>query len=61
MTMQLSRRHFFAGAAALSVAGLGGAAFAGLGGKPFKTIGLQLYTVRDAFNADPAGTHDHLP
>lgn len=56
MTMQLSRRHFFVGAAALSVAGLGSAAFAGLGGKPFKKIGVQLYTVRDALAADPAGT-----
>jgi sugar phosphate isomerase/epimerase len=56
MTIQLSRRHFFAGAAALSAVGLGGAAFAGLGGKPFKKIGVQLYTVRDALTADPAGT-----
>jgi sugar phosphate isomerase/epimerase len=56
MTMQLSRRHFLAGAAALSVTGHGGAAFAGLGGKPFKKIGVQLYTVRDALNADPGGT-----
>lgn len=56
MTIQLSRRHFFAGAAALSVSGLAGGALAGLGGKPFSKIGVQLYTVRDAFNADPAGT-----
>lgn len=56
MTMQLSRRHFFAGAAALSAAALGTGALAGLGSQPFKKIGLQLYTVRDVFNADPAGT-----
>ncbi|ESQ91574.1 transcriptional initiation protein Tat [Asticcacaulis sp. AC460] len=48
-----SRRGFLVGAAAL---GLAGAAQA----RPYQNIGVQLYTVRDAFNADPLATLQKL-
>lgn len=46
-----SRRGFLVGAAALGLAGAGAAL-----ARPYQTIGVQLYTVRDAFNADPLAT-----
>ena len=52
--MELNRRHLLAGFSALGLVGL--SANAATIKQPYKKIGLQLYTVRDAFTADPAGT-----
>ncbi|MDV6332236.1 sugar phosphate isomerase/epimerase [Asticcacaulis sp. 201] len=52
--MELNRRHLLA---ALSALGLAGASAQAKPVKsPFKKIGVQLYTVRDAFAKDPVGT-----
>ncbi len=51
----IDRRQMFLGA----LAGLGLSTVAGTASamtQPFARIGVQLYTVRDAFKADPAGT-----
>ena len=65
MSLSLSRRGLLGGAAAasaaLSLAAAGAQArnrhhrHAGVR-QPYGQIGVQLYTVRDAFNADPLGT-----
>ena len=49
----MNRRHLLAGLSALSLSPL--AARAAIV-QPYQKIGAQLYTVRQAFNADPAGT-----
>lgn len=52
--MSIHRRHLLAGFSALGLVGL--SANAAAIKQPYQKIGLQLYTVRDAFAADPAGT-----
>ena len=52
--MDINRRHLLAGISALGFAGL--SANAATLKQPYQKIGLQLYTVRDSFAADPAGT-----
>ena len=52
--MQLNRRHLLAGFSALGLVGL--SANAAAIKQPYQKIGLQLYTVRDAFTAEPSGT-----
>jgi sugar phosphate isomerase/epimerase len=52
--MQLNRRHLLAGFSALGLVGL--SANAAAIKQPYQKIGLQLYTVRDAFTADPVST-----
>jgi len=49
----LNRRHFLAGLTALAAAGQAAARPVP---QPYTTLGVQLYTVRDALAADPAGT-----
>ena len=56
MTIDLSRRNLLAGAAALGLAGTATAAVAWPWQKPFKKVGVQLYSVRVALQADPLGT-----
>ncbi len=56
MTIDLSRRNLLAGGLALGLTGATSAAVAWPWEKPFKKIGLQLYTVRAALQADPLGT-----
>ncbi len=52
--MELNRRHLLAGFSALGLVGM--SANAAAIKQPYKKIGLQLYTVRDAFKADPVAT-----
>jgi len=52
--MSIHRRHLLAGFSALGLVGL--SANAAAIKQPYQKIGLQLYTVRDVFAADPAGT-----
>lgn len=52
----LSRRNLLAGSLALGLTGAATAAGAWPWEKPFKKIGLELYTVRAALQADPSGT-----
>ncbi len=57
--MSIHRRHMLFGAlSGLTLSAMAGAAAARTGGmnQPYDRIGLQLYTVRDAFAADPEGT-----
>jgi sugar phosphate isomerase/epimerase len=52
--MELNRRHLLAGFSALSLTGF--SANAAVIKQPYQKMGLQLYTVRDAFATDPVGT-----
>lgn len=52
--MSIHRRHLLAGFSALGLVGL--SANAAAIRQPYQKTGLQLYTVRDAFAADPTGT-----
>ncbi|ESQ94030.1 sugar phosphate isomerase/epimerase family protein [Asticcacaulis benevestitus] len=52
--MELNRRHLLAGFSALGL--VGASAHAAAIKQPYQKIGVQLYTVRDAFAADPLGT-----
>lgn len=51
--MHAHRRQFLAGLSALAMAGAAGRAAAT---QPYQKLGVQLYTVRAAFDADPLGT-----
>lgn len=53
--MIVNRRQMLAGGAALATAFAAGPLFA-QGAKPVRKIGLQLYTVREIFQADPVDT-----
>ncbi|MDV3456147.1 sugar phosphate isomerase/epimerase [Sphingomonas sp. HF-S4] len=52
--MMINRRQWMAGGAALATTLAAGPALAGAKGR--KPIGIQLYTVRELFSKDPAGT-----
>lgn len=56
--MHSHRRQFLAGLSALTLAGVSGRAMAQVAGmaQPYQKLGVQLYTVRAAFDADPLGT-----
>ncbi len=55
--MDMNRRALLSAFAALPLAACAHMpAIPGEGARPYKKIGLQLYTVRDAFTADPEGT-----
>ncbi len=54
--ISLNRRHFLSGFAAAGIAGVTASAKAAAIRQPYETIGVQLYTVRAAFAADPLGT-----
>lgn len=53
--MILNRRTLLAGAGGIAALGLANVPLRAAGAKP-KAIGIQLYTVRDIFEKDPAGT-----
>jgi len=54
--MIISRRNLLAGAGSVAAIGLTGLPIAPASAAQLKTIGLQLYTVRDIFAKDPVGT-----
>ena len=56
--MHAHRRQFLAGLSALGLAGIAGrtAAQSALASQPYRKLGVQLYTVRDAFAAQPIPT-----
>lgn len=51
--MNIGRRDLLTGAAALVAAGFGGAALAA---DHLKRVGIQIYTLRNLYDADPLGT-----
>ena len=58
--MIISRRNLLAGAGSVAAIGLTGLPIAPASAAQLKTIGLQLYTVRDIFAKDPVGTLEKI-
>ena len=56
--MHVHRRQFLAGLSALGIAGVAGRSLAqtSLASQPYRKIGVQIYTVRAAFAAQPVPT-----